>query len=155
VPGIDLDEYVRTLLERFASPHVRDTLARLCAFASDRIPAFVLPVVRDRLAAGGDVPRCAAVVAGWARYAEGVDEAGEPFQVVDALADELVERARRARSAPEAFLADERVFGDLAGDPRFGAAFAQALASVHEHGARRTVEALAGDGAATDVTSRG
>jgi mannitol 2-dehydrogenase len=31
VPGVDLDEYRRTLIDRFSNPYVRDTLARLCA----------------------------------------------------------------------------------------------------------------------------
>ncbi|MFC7647470.1 hypothetical protein ACFQX6_48355 [Streptosporangium lutulentum] len=71
VPGIDLDVYKRTLVERFSNPEVRDTLARLCAESSDRIPKWLLPVVREQLARGGEVTRAAAVVASWARYAEG------------------------------------------------------------------------------------
>lgn len=31
VPGVDLDRYKHQLIERFANPEVRDTLARLCA----------------------------------------------------------------------------------------------------------------------------
>jgi mannitol 2-dehydrogenase len=37
VPGIDLDQYKHTLLERFTNPFVGDTVARLWAFTSDRI----------------------------------------------------------------------------------------------------------------------
>ena len=46
VPGVDLDEYKRTLIERFSNPEVRDTIPRLCAESSDRIPKWLLPVVR-------------------------------------------------------------------------------------------------------------
>jgi mannitol 2-dehydrogenase len=53
VPGIDLDGYKRTLVERFANPHVADTLARLCVDSSERIPTFVLPVIRHQLETGG------------------------------------------------------------------------------------------------------
>ena len=38
VPGVDLTEYKHTLIERFSNPQVRDTIARLCAESSDRIP---------------------------------------------------------------------------------------------------------------------
>ena len=31
VPGVDLPDYKRTLLERFQNPKIRDTLARLAA----------------------------------------------------------------------------------------------------------------------------
>ena len=56
-----------------------DTLDRLCADTSDWIPVFLLPVVRENLARGGEVEHAAAVVAAWARYAEGVDEQGAPI----------------------------------------------------------------------------
>jgi mannitol-1-phosphate/altronate dehydrogenase len=51
VPGIDLHQYARQLIERFCNPEVRDTVARLCANTSDLIPKFLLPVIRYQLAA--------------------------------------------------------------------------------------------------------
>ena len=47
VPGVDLQEYKYTLIERFSNPQVRDTITRLCAESSDRIPKWLLPVVRE------------------------------------------------------------------------------------------------------------
>ena len=38
VPGADLDDYKHTLIERFSNPQVHDTIVRLCAESSDRIP---------------------------------------------------------------------------------------------------------------------
>src|SRR4029079_8500097 len=92
VPGIDLPAYRAQLIERFSNAHVRDTVARLCAESSDRIPKWVLPVIRENLAAERDVRLASAVVASWARYAEGIDEQGDPIEVVDRLADTLTER---------------------------------------------------------------
>ena len=80
VPGIDLDAYKLQLIERFSNAAVRDTVARLCAKSSDRIPMWLVPVIRENLAAGREVTLSAAVVASWARYAEGVDEQGEPIK---------------------------------------------------------------------------
>jgi mannitol 2-dehydrogenase len=144
VPGVDLDAYKRTLIERFSNPQVRDTVARLCAESSDRIPKWLLPVVRRQLETGGDVQRSAAVVASWARYAEGADEEGEPIEVVDRLEDRLTRAARRQRDVPDAFIADRELFGDLSGDERFVAAYRWALRSLHDRGARATLEALVG-----------
>ena len=76
VPGVDLDDYRHTLIERFSNPQFRDTIARLCAESSDRIPKWLLPVIGENLAVGREIPRSAAVVASWARYAEGIDEQG-------------------------------------------------------------------------------
>ncbi|GAA1866543.1 mannitol dehydrogenase family protein [Myceligenerans crystallogenes] len=144
VPGIDLDEYRDTLIERFGNPEVRDTLARLCAESSDRIPKWLVPVIRERLGDGGDVRLSAAVVASWARYAEGTDENGGPIEVVDRLADVLVPRARSQRTDPLAFLRDPALFGDLADDPRFTGPYLDALTRLHEDGAAATLRHLTG-----------
>ena len=142
VPGVDLDGYKYNLIERFSNPQIRDTIARLCAESSDRIPKWLLPVVREQLKAGGDIRRSAAVVASWARYAEGVDEAGQPIEVVDRMRDTLMELARRQRSDPDAFISNREVFGDLIDKRPFASAYRSALASLHERGARATLESL-------------
>jgi len=142
VPGVDLRAYKDTLIERFSNPEVRDTIARLCAESSDRIPKWLLPVIRRQLESGGAIERSAAVVASWARYAEGVDEQGESIDVVDRLAPSLMQAARRQRADPDAFIAHREVFGDLIDDQRFVAAYRSALRSLHERGARATLEAL-------------
>jgi mannitol 2-dehydrogenase len=142
VPGIDLEKYKHDLIARFSNPNVRDTVARLCAESSDRIPKWLLPVIRANLATGGEIRRSAAIVASWARYAEGVDEQGEPIEVVDRLKDTLMANARRQRDDPLAFIADRELFGDLVEDDRFVSAYRWALTSLHEHGARATLEHL-------------
>jgi mannitol 2-dehydrogenase len=142
VPGIDLPDYKRTLIERFANPGVKDTIVRLCFGSSDRIPKWLLPVVRENLTTGAPLRLSAATVASWARYAEGVDEQGEPIEVQDQLADTLVPLARSQRENPTAFIENTDVFGDLASHRRFVDAYIWALDSLHRDGARSTLEAL-------------
>lgn len=122
---------------------MRDTVARLCAESSDRIPTWLLPVVRHNLAGGGEIARSALVVAGWARYAEGVDEHGEPIEVVDRLCDTLLATAARQHTDPLAFLRQRDLFGDLVDDERFVTAYTWALGSLHDRGARATLQELA------------
>ncbi|MBP5981709.1 MAG: mannitol dehydrogenase family protein [Halomonas sp.] len=142
VPGVDLETYRLTLIERFANPEIKDTLARLCAESSDRIPKWLVPVIHHQLAHGGEIKRSAAVVASWARYAEGVDEQGEPINIVDRLKDTLIAIAAENRTRPSAFIDNRELFGDLADHPRFLDAYLQTLNSLHKHGARVTLEAL-------------
>ncbi|MBB3038300.1 mannitol dehydrogenase family protein [Hoyosella altamirensis] len=142
VPGVDLDDYKKTLIERFSNPEIADTIARLCAESSDRIPKWLLPVVRENLASGGDVRLSAAIVASWARYAEGVDEQGQPIEVVDQLRDSLMPLAQRQHEESLAFVKNTSVFGTLAEEPRFTEAYTWALGSLHDNGARATLEAL-------------
>jgi mannitol 2-dehydrogenase len=143
VPGIDLDAYKLQLIERFSNGEVRDTVARLCARSSERIPTWLVPVIRENLAAGRDVTLSAAVVASWARYAEGVDEQGEPIEIVDQLADTVQRLAAQQRDDPLAFVKNRELFGDLAGEPDFTEPYLNALNSLHTKGSRSTLEALA------------
>lgn len=141
VPGVDLDAYRHQLVERFANPEVRDTVARLCAESSDRIPKWLVPVIRENLRTGGEIELSALVVASWARYAEGVDEQGNPIDVVDRLRERVMAAAAKQAEDPLAFLRDRDLFGDLADDERFTAAYTAALDSLHRNGARATLEA--------------
>ncbi len=143
VPGIDIHAYQDKLIERFSNPEVRDTLARLCAESSDRIPKWLVPVIREQLEMGGSVRLSAAIVASWARYAEGVDEQGQPIEVVDPLRDELVAIAKTQRANPMAFIQNSKLFGDLAQNPIFAEAYLDALNSLIEKGAHATVKGLA------------
>lgn len=142
LPGVDLPGYKHKLIERFSNEYVRDTLARLCAESSDRIPKWLLPVIRENLAGGGEIHRSAAIVASWARYAEGTDEQGEPIAVVDRLREPLMAAAARNREDPLAFVSNRELFGDLASNDRFVRAYTEALASLHDDGARATVSGL-------------
>jgi mannitol 2-dehydrogenase len=142
VPGVDLHQFAGTLIERFANPAVRDTVARICAYSSDRIPKWLFPVITDNLANDGPVQMASAAVASWARYAEGVDEWGEPYEVLDQLADSLIPIARSQHDNPKAFIEITAVFGDLAHQHRFVEAYRWALDSLHNKGARATLEGL-------------
>ena len=52
LPGIDLEAYMATLIERFSNPRMRDTLVRLATDGSNRMPTFTLPAIRENLEAG-------------------------------------------------------------------------------------------------------
>ena len=139
VPGVDLTAYKHQLIERFANPEIRDTLARLCAEGSDRIPKWLVPVIRKQLALGGPIRRSALVVAAWARYAQGVDEEGEAIVIVDRRKEMLMKRAQSPDRLE--FLRDPDLFGDLVENPQFTEEYLRALESLRARGARATLEA--------------
>ncbi|CAN5268122.1 mannitol dehydrogenase family protein [soil metagenome] len=141
VPGVDLPEYERSLMDRFANPYVRDTLLRLATDGSDRIAKFVLPVARDRIAAGESVGLCAMIAASWAVFALGTDEQGAAIPVSDRQAEIVADALARAGDDPAALAADPRLFADLASQPAFIEAFARAHRAIRDRGVR---DALAG-----------
>ncbi|MCA8933723.1 MAG: mannitol dehydrogenase family protein, partial [Rhodospirillaceae bacterium] len=94
------------------------------------------------------IGRIALAVAGWMRYAAGVDEAGGPIAVQDPLADTLKQRAAPvlgdAEAMAKALLGVTQVFGsDLAAAPGFVEPVVAALKAILAGGARAAVEAAA------------
>lgn len=142
VPGVDLAKYKNQLIERFSNSQVLDTVARLAAESSDRIPKWLLPVVREQLKKKGPVALSAAIVASWARYDEAIDEKGGPINVVDPLRDELVAIARTQRENPTAFIQNAKLFGDLGSDPAFVEPYLTVLKSLHLNGAQKTLQII-------------
>jgi mannitol 2-dehydrogenase len=142
IPGTDLNQYGRTVVERFSNPSTQDALTRICADTSDRIPKFLLPVAKERLTVGGRSPICAAVVAAWARYAEGTDEQGKPIDVVDPRREELMAAARSQHSAPTAFIENRQVFGDIAWHGAIAEDYTRVLTAIHARGVRAALREL-------------
>ena len=138
------DSYKHELISRFSNPQVRDTIPRLCAESSDRIPKWLLPVIRHNLQRGGQVRLSAAIVASWARYAEGIDEDGNPIDVVDRKKDAVMAAARQQRSDPLAFVRNREMFGDVVDEEGFTGPYLAALDSLHRKGARETLHDLVG-----------
>jgi mannitol-1-phosphate/altronate dehydrogenase len=141
VPGIDLADYKRTLLERFANPKIKDTLARLATDGSDRMPKFVLPSLSEALAQGRPHRLLTLVVAGFIRYLRGVDERGEEIVLNDNRADELRRLARENPRDPRPVLGVRRVFGDLGEREGWVNELTAAIQELDAHGARASVVA--------------
>ena len=137
LPG--LDAFKGALLDRWRNPEIADTLDRIRTDSSDRLPAWLLPVVVDNLATDGPVRASAVACAAWARACEGSDDAGRPLTVLDRAAAELSSAAADQVEEPTAFLAQRGLFGDLVDDPRFRSAFLDARASLVDVGALATV----------------
>jgi mannitol 2-dehydrogenase len=139
VPGIDLTRYKAAMLERFANPVLRDTLARLGTEASARIPKFVLPSVRATLArGGGPLAALTFVVASWFHYlALERDDRGVELPKSDPMLEELTRRARAGGEDPRPLLELRTLFGeDLPAAPAFVDAVAGHLRSLRRDGTR-------------------
>jgi mannitol 2-dehydrogenase len=138
-PQVDLQAYRKKVAERFANPKIGDTISRLCLDGSNRQPKFILPTVRDRLAAGASVKGLALVGAMWCRYCYGESENGKVIPPNDPSWDRLQAAAKPARNDPRAFLAMRDIFGELADNPTYVGAFSTALASLWTKGVRATL----------------
>lgn len=143
LPDENPQQYAQTLIRRFTNAAVKDTVPRLCAESSDRIPKWLVPVIRDNLRSGGRVRCSAAIVASWARYAEGTDEQGDPIEIVDHAEQKVRSAAQRQLEGDElAFLRNEDFFANLVEHEEFTREYLWALRSLHEVGSLETLRRL-------------
>jgi len=142
VPGIDVAEYKRTLVQRFLNPKIRDTLARLAFGGSDRMPKFLLPSLAEALAQKRPHALLTLATAGWLRYLRGVDEHGAEITLQDDRADELRSLAQQGGSDPTPLLTVRRVFGDLGQHEAWVAEVSATLRDLDSRGARAILAAV-------------
>ena len=95
--GMDLKGYGRDLRVRFENPAIRHQTWQIAMDGSQKLPQRLLGTLRDALDAGGPHEGLLLAVAGWMRYVGGVDDAGQPIDVRDPLADRLRELAGAER----------------------------------------------------------
>jgi mannitol 2-dehydrogenase len=142
VPGVDLKEYKKTLIERFANPAIRDQLSRIGIYGSSGIPKFVLPSVEEQLERGGPIKLLSFTVASWFRYLTGLDESGREMPMLDPMAQTLRERAKAAQGEARPLLAMREVFSErLQSSPVFAKQVTDTLQSFYKQGARATLAA--------------
>lgn len=113
VPDTVLADYFATIRDRFANPEVADTIRRLCLDGSNRQPKFILPSIRDTLAAGRLPEGLLLESALWCRYCMGRTDGGNPIAANDPNWDELQETAIRAANDPSLWLGMQTIYGDL------------------------------------------
>lgn len=145
VPDTDLGDYYKLIERRFSNPKIGDTIQRLCLDGSNRQPKFILPSAVDRLAAGQPVTGLALVSALWARYCYGESDSGKLIPPNDPNWERLTALARAAKANPVAWLSMGDIFGPLATDPTYVAAFTTALTSLWARGTKATLDAYLGN----------
>jgi len=142
VAGIDLDEYVNTIVARFSNPQIGDQIDRLCIDGSAKFPKFLLPTVRAQLEAANRPVLSALALAGWCHYLCGASESGRPpTPAPDPLLAAATAFAHRSLDDPKAFVEFAEVFGtELPRQPLFVDTFVDALNQLRRQGVLATIE---------------
>ncbi len=141
VPDFTPQAYLGLIARRFSNPAIVDTPRRVAFDGSSRHPGFVLPILRDGLAAGAPVEGLALVEALWARACEGTREDGSVIEPNDPFWDTLQAAARAARNRPHAWLEQRQIYGDLAEASRFADAFERWLEKLWSDGCEAAMRA--------------
>jgi len=144
LPGTDLQEYCRILIQRFSNPTLHHSTRQIAMDGSLKLPQRLLDPIRDRIAAREPYPRLALAVAGWLRYVTGIDEKGLPFAVSDPAAEKLVFLAREFEGNIDGYAAAvleiKEIFGrDLAHNDTFRHHIIDALKILYALGAKAAI----------------
>ncbi|MFM2346121.1 MAG: hypothetical protein RL654_874 [Pseudomonadota bacterium] len=128
---IDLARYRDVVLDRFGNPAIRDTNQRVAMDGFSKIPGFIAPTIRERLAAGATIDSVAMLPALFLAYLQRWHAGQIPYTYQDQAMDPAVAHAICDAADPvAAFCADTPLWGDLAGDARLVDAVRRARARV-------------------------
>ncbi|NNE11548.1 MAG: mannitol dehydrogenase family protein [Ilumatobacter sp.] len=141
VAGIDLDEYVTSLVERFSNPNIGDQIARLCLDGSAKFPKFLMPTVVTQVERDGPLDLAALALAGWCEYLRLGSSANAGFELsADPALDRAVACAQASEAEPAAFLEFDEVFDPSLRSGRFADAFTSAVLAIRERGVRSAID---------------
>lgn len=125
---LDLAAYRDTVLHRFASAALRDTNQRVASDGFAKIPGFIAPTIRERLARGESIAAVAVLPALFFSCLQHWHRGTLPYAYQDQAMDEGAVRAMFASPDPlRAFAADPVLWGPIAGNEQLLAALSAAL----------------------------
>jgi D-arabinitol 4-dehydrogenase len=128
---VDLPAYRDVVLERFGNPAIRDTNQRVAMDGFSKIPGFIAPTVRERLAQGQGIASVAMLPALFLAFLRRWNQGTLPYTYQDQSMDEATAHAICNAADPVAALcADPGLWGDTAGDTRLEHAVRDACARV-------------------------
>ncbi len=116
---INLEAYRDVVLDRFGNPAIQDTNQRVAMDAFSKIPAMIVPTIRDRLARGETIASVAMLPALFLAYLQRWHAGQIPYTYQDQAMDPAAAHAICQAADPvAAFCADPVLWGALASDER-------------------------------------
>ena len=132
VAGIDLKAYKDSLETRFANPNIKDSVSRICAESSAKLPKFLVPTIRENLDRGGEIRLGTFILAAWCYYSDRqVNEQQQPLEIIDGQREQLHRAASGTESDVTSFLRQPEIFGDLVEDKRFAEEYGRSIRALY------------------------
>jgi D-arabinitol 4-dehydrogenase len=128
---VDLAKYRDVVLDRFGNDAIADTNQRVAADGFAKIPGFIAPTIRERLAQGAAIASVARLPALFLAFLRRWHQGRLPFDYQDQAMDAARAHAICEAADPlAAFVAEAALWGDLAGSPALRDAVAAAGADL-------------------------
>jgi mannitol-1-phosphate/altronate dehydrogenase len=141
-PGMALDAYRDSVLDRFSNPAINDQLSRITSDSGSKIPIFLGDTIRASLEGGRTLDRLALTLAGFARYLGSETDGGERFTPQEPhLTEADLALARDADPAAPLRISTLAPLG-LDRSPEFTERFTRYRALITERGVLDTIGAI-------------
>jgi len=128
---VDLAAYRDVVLDRFSNPYLRDTNQRVAMDGFAKIPGFVVPTIRERLAQGASIRKVAMLPALFFAFLGRWHRGELAYTYHDQAMDPAVAHGFFAAADPlAAFCRDPLLWGPLAGNPALVAGIGAAYRAV-------------------------
>jgi len=128
---IDLARYRDVVLDRFSNPAIADTNQRVAMDGFSKIPGFIAPTIRERLTRGESVADVMVLPALFLAYLQRWHRGELPYTYQDQAMNPATAHAICSSADPiAAFVADDVLWGDLAGSAALTQAMTTAYAKV-------------------------
>ncbi len=116
---LNLAKYRDTVLDRFANAAIQDTNQRVAMDGFSKMPGFIAPTIRQRLARKESIDSVAMLPALFLAYLQRWHAGKIHYTYQDQAMDPAVAHAMCEAADPvAAFCADTLLWGEMAGDPR-------------------------------------
>jgi D-arabinitol 4-dehydrogenase len=130
---LNLADYRDVVLDRFGNPAIADTNQRVAMDGFSKIPGFIVPTIRERLARGESIASVALLPALFLAYLQRWHTGQIAYTYQDQAMDAANAHAMCEAADPvAAFCADAPLWGPLASDPRLVSAMRTAYARVQQ-----------------------
>lgn len=131
---VDLEKYRDTVLERFANASIADTNQRVAMDSFAKIPGFITPIIREKMAIGQPIDSVVMLPALFLAFLKLWHLSKVKYEYQDKLAKPSEIHSLFIDSTPadslKSFCSNKNLWGDLAGNPDFIKSIEQAYDKV-------------------------
>ncbi len=144
IEGIDIEKYKDSLEERFANPHIKDSVSRICSESSSKLTKFLIPTLIENLEKGGSIKYATFILAAWCFYSDKrINEKGNLLEIIDEQKVALHSAAKGTGNNWTAFLNQSEIFGNLIENEIFVARYTTTVKMIYkEKNIRKLMEEL-------------
>ena len=136
---VSLEDYQRSVIERFSNVALPDTLHRIATDGASKIPIFHRATTEELIARGADTRREALLIAAFRRYFDGVTDTGRRYDVIEVRMSDADKTLMRSADPLDVLRTTSFAGWGLLASQRFIADYLAAVTTISRQGMRAAI----------------